>query len=114
MYHTLNLQFFQNMRTFILIIISLFILGGSFYVAYSLVTAPKEPNSARADIYKPITVETVINKDIPVIVKSNGVAEAVKKFDLFSEVQGVFDYSSKDFRIGQTYKKGQILLKINN
>lgn len=105
---------FKNMRTFILVIISLFILVGSFYVAYSLVTAPKESNAERADIYKPIAVDTVINKDIPVVVKSNGVAEAVKKFDLFSEVQGVFDYSTKDFRIGQTYNEGQILLKINN
>ena len=56
----------------------------------------------------------LLTRNIPVTVKSNGVAEAVKKFELYSEVEGIFEYSSKDFRTGQTYKKGQTLLKINN
>ena len=102
------------MRKIILVIIGLLVLSGSVYVAYSLINQPKEASANKADNYKPITVDTVANKNIPVTVKSNGVAEAVKKFDLFSEVEGIFEYSSKDFRTGQTYKKGQILLKIND
>ena len=50
------------MRKIILVFIGLFILGGSFFVAYSLVTAPKEPNAKKADNYKPIAVDTVTNK----------------------------------------------------
>lgn len=102
------------MRKLILIILGFVILGGASYVAYSLVNAPKKVDEANKNIYKPIAVDKVQNRDIPIVVKTNGVAEALKKFELFSEVQGVFEYSSKDFRVGQFYKKGQTLLKINN
>ena len=102
------------MRKFLLVFIGLILLGGSIYLAYALINAPKEDNAKKADNYKPIAVDTIQNKDIPIIVKTNGIAEAVKKFELFSEVEGVFQYSSKDFRTGQTYQKGQLLLKINN
>jgi len=102
------------MRKSILVIIGIIMLGVASYVAYSLVTAPKEDNAKKADNYKPIAVDTVLNKNIPIVVKTNGVAEAVKKFEIFSEVEGVFEYSSKSFRTGQTYEKGQVLLKINN
>jgi len=102
------------MRKLLLIILGLIILAGASYGAYTLINAPKKADQAKAKVYKPIAIDKVKNKDIPVIVKTNGVAEALKKFEIFSEVQGVFQYSSKDFRAGQSYKKGQILLKINN
>ena len=102
------------MRKILLVFISLILLAGSVYVAYALINAPKEDNGKKADNYKPIAVDTIQNKNIPIIVKTNGIAEAVKKFELFSEVEGVFEYSSKNFRTGQTYNKGQVLLKINN
>lgn len=102
------------MRKILLVILGLILLGGASYIAYYLVNAPKEADKASKNVYKPIAVDSIKNKDIPIVVKTNGVAEALKKFELFSEVQGVFEYSSKDFRAGQFYKKGQILLRINN
>jgi multidrug efflux pump subunit AcrA (membrane-fusion protein) len=103
-----------TMRKVLLVILGIIILGGASYIAFLLINAPKEANKANKNIYKPIAIDTITNSDIPIVVKTNGVAEALKKFELFSEVQGVFQYSSKDFRAGQTYDKGQILLKINN
>jgi len=102
------------MRKVILVIIGVLFLATSLFLAYSLVTAPEEPKQSKSDNYKPVTVEKVINKDIPIKVNTNGVAEAIRKFELFSEVEGVFQYSSKDFRPGQKYSKGQVLLKMNN
>ncbi len=102
------------MRKVILVIIGLIILCGASYVAYILINAPKEDLGKKDNISKPIAVDTVTNRDIPIIVKTNGVAEAVQKFEIFSEVEGVLNYSSKDFRAGQFYKQGQVLLKINN
>lgn len=102
------------MRKILLVILGLLTLGGASYVAYSLINAPKKAVKGNKNVYKPIAVDSIKNKDIPIVVKTNGVAEALKKFELFSEVQGVFQYSSKDFRAGQYYKKGEILLKINN
>lgn len=102
------------MRKLILVILGIAFLGGAIYTAYYLINKPKEDNSNSQTIYKPIAVDSILNKDIPITVKTNGVAEAIQKFELFSEVEGVFEYSSKDFRTGQTYKKGQLLLKINS
>jgi multidrug efflux pump subunit AcrA (membrane-fusion protein) len=102
------------MRKLILVIIGVLFLGGCVYLAYYLVNKPKEDNTSEKNLYKPVTVEKVKNSDIPITVKTNGVAEAIKKFELFSEVEGVFEYSSKDFRTGQKYRKGQILLRINS
>ncbi len=102
------------MRKLILVIIGILFLGGCGYLAYYLVNKPKEDNTGKKNLYKPVAVEKVKNSDIPITVKTNGLAEAIKKFELFSEVQGVFEYSSKDFRTGQNYGKGQILLSINS
>jgi len=88
-------------------------LAGCSYLAYYLVNKPKEDNTNKKKLYKPVSVEQVENTNIPLIIKTNGIAEATKKFELFSEVEGVFEYSSKDYRTGQNFKKGQVLLKIN-
>jgi multidrug efflux pump subunit AcrA (membrane-fusion protein) len=102
------------MRKVILVILGLLFLGGASYTAYYLINKPKEDNTSKQTVYKPIAVDSIINRDIPITVNTNGVAEAIQKFELFSEVEGVFEYSSRDFRTGQTYKKGQLLLKINS
>ena len=48
------------------------------------------------------------------MVPANGNVTALKKLELFSEVQGIFQRSSKDFRPGQVYSRGQVLLSINS
>lgn len=102
------------MRKIILFIFGILFLGGAVYTAYYLINKPKEENNKTQKLYKPIAVDSIVNTNIPITVKTNGVAEALQKFELFSEVEGVFEYSSKEFRTGQRYKKGQILLKINS
>jgi multidrug efflux pump subunit AcrA (membrane-fusion protein) len=102
------------MRKILLVVVGILFVGGAVFLANYLITKPKEDNSKKGLSYKPIAVDSIKNSDIPITVKTNGIAEAIKKFELFSEVEGVFEYSSKDFRTGQNYKKGQVLLKINN
>lgn len=63
---------------------------------------------------KNVFVETVENKTVPIIVPANGNVTALKKMELFSEVEGIFRSSSKDFRPGQEYSRGQVLLSINS
>jgi multidrug efflux pump subunit AcrA (membrane-fusion protein) len=102
------------MRKIILVVLGVLVLAGSIYLAYRLVTAPKKEKKAKNLTYKPVSGETIKNKDIPVIVEANGSAEALKKFELFSEVEGVFEYSSKSFRAGQKFNKGDVLFRLNN
>jgi multidrug efflux pump subunit AcrA (membrane-fusion protein) len=56
----------------------------------------------------------VKNSDTPVTLTANGSLSARDRVDLFSEVQGIFESSSKAFKPGSFYSKGQTLLKINN
>lgn len=63
---------------------------------------------------KSVFVDTVENTTIPIVLPANGNITALHKLELFSEVQGIFKYSSKDFRPGQKYNRGQVLLQINS
>ncbi|MCM4156271.1 efflux RND transporter periplasmic adaptor subunit [Gramella sp. AN32] len=64
-------------------------------------------------IVKSVFIDTVKNRTVPIVVPANGNITALHRFELFSEVQGIFRYSSKDFRPGQQFKKGQVLLSID-
>ncbi|MBI6119162.1 efflux RND transporter periplasmic adaptor subunit [Salegentibacter maritimus] len=72
----------------------------------------KVPKSTK--VIKNVFVETVENRKVPIVVPANGNVTALKKLELFSEVQGIFQRSSKDFRPGQVYSRGQVLLSINS
>lgn len=72
----------------------------------------KVPESTK--VIKNVFVETVENRKVPIVVPANGNVTALKKLELFSEVQGIFQRSSKDFRPGQVYSRGQVLLSINS
>ncbi len=63
---------------------------------------------------KSVFIDTVKNTTVPIIVPANGNINALHRFELFSEVQGIFRYSSKDFRPGQKFKRGQVLLSIDS
>ncbi len=65
-------------------------------------------------VVKNVFVDTVQNEIVPIVVPANGNVTALNKFELFSEVEGIFEGSSKDFRPGQNYQRGQVLLDINN
>jgi multidrug efflux pump subunit AcrA (membrane-fusion protein) len=101
------------MRKIILFVLGVLVVLGSGYLTYNLFNTPKEVKKVNNLNYKPISVDTVKNKTIPIIITTNGIAVATNKFDLFSEVEGVFRYSAKTFRAGQKFKKGEILLRID-
>lgn len=64
-------------------------------------------------IVKTVFVDTVRNRTVPIIIPASGTVTALRRTEIFSEVQGVFRSSSKTFRPGQEYRRGQILLSID-
>lgn len=101
------------MRKFISIFIGLLILIGAGAFAYYLIDSNKKEKPPVQKIVKTVFVDTVQNKTIPIQLPANGTLIAKNRIELFSEVQGVFQYSAKEFRPGQTYNRGQVLLKLN-
>jgi multidrug efflux pump subunit AcrA (membrane-fusion protein) len=73
--------------------------------------APKENNLSSL---KTVITTTVINKTLPIKIKSTGSILAKERTTLYSEVTGIFEQTSKAYKPGVKYNKGQALIRINN
>lgn len=102
------------MRKGISIILAVLLLAGAFFLAKYLIDNKQKPKPRFNKIVKTVFTETVENKAIPVLITANGNLEAKNKIEIYSEVQGVLMPTSKDFRAGTSYKKGQTIVKINS
>lgn len=102
------------MRKYISIVLGIVLIIGAYFVVKAMIESNKRVKRKAPKIVKTVFVETVKNKEIPVIISANGNLVAKNKIQLFSEVQGVLQPISKDFKTGTKYAKGEIILKINN
>ena len=91
----------------------LIILGALWYKGILAATERPIPPKAKRAI-PTVFVQTVKNQNTPITVTASGTLEARDQVDLFSEVQGIFDYSAAGFKPGTYYKKGSVLLRINS
>jgi len=102
------------MRKLISIGLGIGIVIAAFYIAKVMIDSNQKKNRKAPKIIKTVFVETVENKEIPIVISANGNLLAKNKISLFSEVQGVLKPLSKDFKTGVHYKKGEVILKINS
>lgn len=102
------------MRQLLIIIIAIVILAFGFFISGILGT-PKErkANKIKENITTVFTT-TVKNDSIPVFVESTGSLEALKRIELFSEVQGVMEADNGKFKAGNSFKKGDVLIRIRS
>ncbi|AVR44422.1 efflux transporter periplasmic adaptor subunit [Christiangramia fulva] len=92
-----------------IVLVILAIFGAKLIIDSNVKEAPPVKKTVKS-----VFIDTVKNKTIPIVLPANGNITALHKLELYSEVQGIFKYSSKDFRPGQKYKKGQVLLGVNS
>lgn len=102
------------MRKIILIVISVILLVGSVFIAKRLIDSKNKPKKKIEKVVKTVFTETVNNTTIPLIINTNGNLVAKNRIELYAEVQGVLETTSKDFKQGTSYKKGETLIKINS
>lgn len=102
------------MRKIIIVLSGVAILIGGIYIKNLLVSGKKAPRQKVSKIKKTAFVQTVQNEMIPIQISANGNLVAKNKVQLYSEVQGVLEYTGKEFRPGVKYKKGQTILRINS
>ncbi|MCR9181455.1 MAG: HlyD family efflux transporter periplasmic adaptor subunit [Flavobacteriaceae bacterium] len=102
------------MRKIILIVLGGLILLIAFLWARSIANVEKKQNPAVEKLEKVVFVDTVTNTTIPIVVPATGTLSAKDRLELFSEVEGLFSASSRDFRPGQEYNQGELLLQINS
>jgi len=102
------------MRKGISIVFALLLVVGSVLFANHLIDSKQKPKPKFNKIVKTVFTETVSNTAVPILITTNGNLDAKNKIELFSEVQGVLIPYSKDFKPGTSFKKGEIILKINS
>jgi len=102
------------MRKYINIVLGILLIVLAFWLVNVMGILNKKPDRAPIKIVKTVFVEKVENGTIPITITANGNLVAKNKIEIFSEVQGVLQPSSKEFRPGNSYRKGEVILKLNS
>lgn len=101
-------------RQIIISLVGLGIIAAALWGA-GILSATERPTPPKVKRATPtVFIQTVKNESTPITVTASGTLESRDRVDLFSEVQGIFDYSAGSFKPGTYYKKGSVLLRINS
>lgn len=105
------------MKKYISIAIAAVVLVGAYFISNAFINSkenqPKRGTTKKEKEATTVIVKEVANATIPISVKSSGSLMAKERIQIFSEVQGVFNKTSKEFKPGVRYSKGEVLLKMN-
>lgn len=101
------------MRKLILSLIGVLFIVGSFLYAKKLIADKKRPKPIPEKVIKTVFTDTVKNGVVKIVIPANGRLVAKRRVELYSEVQGIFKGGSKLFKPGQTFTRGQTLIRID-
>lgn len=102
------------MRKIVTSIIAVILLGGGFFYAQQLSNREKRQRPAPKKSVPTVYFEVVKNTNVPVTIKESGRLSSKNILEVYSEVTGVMEATTKDFKPGTRYSKGQVLVKIRN
>ena len=101
-------------RQIIIIVVAIAILAIGVLVK-NIISKPKSrPVSQIKENVTTVFTTVVKNDSIPVYVESTGTLEAIKRIELFSEVQGVMEGNNGKFKAGNSFQKGEVLIRIRS
>ena len=102
------------MRPSITKIVALLIVAGAFFGAKTII-GNKEKNKPKVTVNTPTAfVVKAKNKIVPINIEETGRLSAKYKVDIYSEVQGVMHATNKEFKAGNSFNKGAVLVKIKS
>ncbi len=101
------------MRKHVSILAGLTLIAISVFIAVVFIKNSDKKKPKIAKDTKAVMVDIVKNKTIPLQINSTGSLIAKNKIEIFSEVQGVLNFSKKDLKAGTYYSKDEIILSIN-
>ncbi|NND79031.1 MAG: efflux RND transporter periplasmic adaptor subunit, partial [Maribacter sp.] len=101
------------MRKIILSILGLLIIVASVFIAKMIIDSKSNSRPRVEKVVKTVFTEKVQNGIVPIMVPANGNLMAKSRMELYSEVQGVFRGTTKLFRPGQIYRRGESIIRID-
>ena len=61
-----------------------------------------------------VSTSLVSPSNLPYVIEVTGMLSAKRKIEVYSEVQGLLQYANTPFKVGNSFGKGQALLRINS
>ena len=101
-------------RKFLSILSGIVVLLVTYFISNLIINKETESYNNNTNIIHSVRTIEIENSSNPISVKVNGRLSSKYKVDLFSEVQGILNDNYKDFKVGQSYKKGESIIKINS
>lgn len=101
------------MRKIILFVLGIVVLALAIFAAIKIANPVIAPDPVMEKVIQNVYVDIVKNTSIPIIIPATGTVIAKERLELYAEVQGVFAQSAHDFKVGQRYTRGQILISID-
>lgn len=102
------------MRQVIISAIGILIIAIGFFGMQKMASTEKPIPEKEVRAIPSVFTQIVKNGDSPITVTASGNLSARDRIEIFSEVQGIFEYSSNQFKPGIFFKKGAVLLQLNS
>ena len=102
------------MRQVIISIVGILIIAAGYFGKEKMAATEKPRPKKEVRAIPTVFTQTVKNANNPVTVTASGNLAARDRIEIFSEVQGIFEYSANAFKPGVYYKKGAVLLRLNS
>ena len=101
-------------RKIISVFSGLIILLIAYFISSLIINSEEETLNNNTNITHLVNSINIKNQSNPISVKVNGSLKSKHQIEIFSEVQGKLERSSKEFKSGQNYSKGNVLIKIDS
>lgn len=102
------------MRKYISVILAVIVLAVAFAIFKGFKNRKKPQRQQKSKAISLAFVKQVKTINMSVTIPASGSIVAKNKIKLFSEVQGVLEFSTNEFKPGVHFKKGNILYKLNS
>lgn len=101
-------------RAAIGILLAILLIFASVKYANKLADNKKKPKTTSSTSVNKVYTQLVKNTDVPISLSEKGKLQALKKVELYSEVQGILKPGNQLFKPGQTYAAGSAILSIDD
>lgn len=103
----------ETLRKVLAVFFGILIIFAAIAISKKIAASKKPVATVAQKVVKSVYVDTVQNATIPVTINVNGNLQAVRKVELYAEVQGVFKQTGKLFKPGENYTSGSLLVDID-
>lgn len=103
----------ETLRKVLAVFFGILIIFAAIAISKKIAASKKPVATVAQKVVKSVYVDTVQNATIPITINVNGNLQAVRKVELYAEVQGVFKQTGKLFKPGENYTSGSLLVDID-